>query len=310
MAGFNFQTMTIINSENFDKVTTRIDGKNVENVVKIKNDFVLLPDYIQSVSTREGADAVNCKATVDFSKLTSIVPSDDKVNYCRLEVYVTAEGAEPAAYTTAAQKGKPFWVEFTTVKGETAANIAKKVADLFEKNDVFVLNKKAINATVSGNTVVFEANQEYLRFGDIKLHICDAYTGDTNKVAALEKDSTKTSASILLNVAGTNGFGTYSHILKDLRLPTAANGAWMAPHASEAPVVGALYDQYIIEYCAPAPHSGMQTVGQKMEQHTTHVFWVKKDLSSTFKGILPATKIYTVTAKGVTEPTASTDLDA
>ena len=60
-------------------------------------------------------------------------------------------------------------------------------------------------------------------------------------------------------------------------MPTAANYQWTHIRQVETPIVGAIYDQYIIEYAAPATNDGMQCVGQRLESTTTHVFWVKHD---------------------------------
>ena len=45
----------------------------------------------------------------------------------------------------------------------------------------------------------------------------------------------------------------------------------------ETPIVGAIYNQYIVEYEAPATNDGLHAVGQRMTSHTVHVFWVKND---------------------------------
>jgi hypothetical protein len=76
---------------------------------------------------------------------------------------------------------------------------------------------------------------------------------------------------------GKNAFGTYSQIIKDLRLPTAANYQWSAIRQVETPIVGATYNQYIIEYHAPANSHPLSVVGGRLNSHTTHVFWVKND---------------------------------
>jgi len=84
-------------------------------------------------------------------------------------------------------------------------------------------------------------------------------------------------SNIVLKERGENAFGTYSQIVKDLRLPTAAN--WQPLHIRkvETPIIDAIYNQYIIEYVAPASNDGLACVGQKLESTTTHVFWVKND---------------------------------
>ena len=86
-------------------------------------------------------------------------------------------------------------------------------------------------------------------------------------------------ANIVIKERGKNAFGTYTQIVKDLRLPTAAN--WQPLHIRkvETPIVGAIYNQYIIEYVAPATNEGLGAVGQRLESTTTHVFWVKNDKS-------------------------------
>ena len=84
-------------------------------------------------------------------------------------------------------------------------------------------------------------------------------------------------ANIALKEKGANSFGTYSQIVKDLRLPTAANYQWTHVRQVETPIVGAIYNQYIIDYCAPATNEPLAVVGGRMDSHTTHVFWVKND---------------------------------
>lgn len=62
-----------------------------------------------------------------------------------------------------------------------------------------------------------------------------------------------------------------------MRLPTAANYQWTHIRQVETPIVGAIYNQYIVEYEAPATNDGLHAVGQRMTSFTTHVFWVKND---------------------------------
>ena len=69
-------------------------------------------------------------------------------------------------------------------------------------------------------------------------------------------------------------------------MPTAANTQWTHIRQAETPIVGAIYDQYIVEYAAPATNDGLQCVGQRMNSHTTHVFWVKHDLKSVWEEAL------------------------
>lgn len=293
--GLNFQTQTIINS-NLDPDSSKLNGKGTDNTylfksgktnidgvevdaLKIKRDFVFVKDCVKAIRKRAGYNAVMCKATIDFadSALLAALKTGGAKTYCRLDIYLGVEGAEPYIYSTPwVQKGMPFWIEFTVKEADEAATIAKNVADMLKKNHVFLCDKDLINVSVSGSKLILEGATEYQRFRKIEISTFDAYDDYADKVAEL--DPTKTAATdIKLDKRGKNSFGTYSQIIKDLRLPTAANYQWTHIRQVETPIVGAIYNQYIVEYEAPATNDGLHAVGQRMTSHTVHVFWVKND---------------------------------
>lgn len=293
--GLNFQTQTIINS-NLDPDSSKLNGKGTDNTylfksdktnidgvevdaLKIKRDFVFVKDCVKAIRKRAGYNAVMCKATIDFadSALLAALKAGGAKTYCRLDIYLGVEGAEPYIYSTPwVQKGMPFWIEFTVKGADEAATIAKNVADMLKKNHVFLCDKDLINVSVSGSKLILEGATEYQRFRKIEISTFDAYDDYADKVAEL--DPTKTAATdIKLDERGKNSFGTYSQIIKDLRLPTAANYQWTHIRQVETPIVGAIYNQYIVEYEAPATNDGLHAVGQRMTSHTVHVFWVKND---------------------------------
>lgn len=293
--GLNFQTQTIINS-NLDPDSSKLNGKGTDNTylfksgktnidgvevdaLKIKRGFVFVKDCVKAIRKRAGYNAVMCKATIDFadSALLAALKAGGAKTYCRLDIYLGVEGAEPYIYSTPwVQKGMPFWIEFTVKKADEAATIAKNVADMLKKNHVFLCDKDLINVSVSGSKLILEGATEYQRFRKIEISTFDAYDDYADKVAEL--DPTKTAATdIKLDERGKNSFGTYSQIIKDLRLPTAANYQWTHIRQVETPIVGAIYNQYIVEYEAPATNDGLHAVGQRMTSHTVHVFWVKND---------------------------------
>lgn len=304
--GLNFQTQTIINS-NLDPDSSKLNGKGTDNTylfksgktnidgvevdaLKIKRDFVFVKDCVKAIRKRAGYNAVMCKATIDFadSALLAALKTGGAKTYCRLDIYLGVEGAEPYIYSTPwVQKGMPFWIEFTVKEADEAATIAKNVADMLKKNHVFLCDKDLINVSVSGSKLILEGATEYQRFRKIEISTFDAYDDYADKVAEL--DPTKTAATdIKLDERGKNSFGTYSQIIKDLRLPTAANYQWTHIRQVETPIVGAIYNQYIVEYEAPATNDGLHAVGQRMTSHTVHVFWVKNDadLISTWETVL------------------------
>ena len=285
--GLNFQTQTIINSNLdpdsnnsvlFEKQSTKIDGVD-KDVLRIKRDFVFVKDNVVSIRKRKGYKPSMCKATIDFSDsaLLAALKAGGAKTYARLDIYVGIEGAEPYIYSTPwVQKGMPFWLEFTVKNGDTAATIAQNVANVIKKNHLFLCDHDLIKVTVSGNTLVLEGATEYQRFKSISISTFGTDDEFADKVAELNplNDS---ATDIVLNERGKNGFGTYSHIVKDLRLPTAANYQWTHIRQVETPIVGAIYDEYIIDYAAPATNDSLQAVGHRMTTNTQHVFWVKND---------------------------------
>lgn len=280
--GLNFQTQTIINS-NLDPDSGKVlfsTGKNQtsdsdDNVLYVKRDFQFHKDDLKgkvlTIRKKAGYDAKMCKATIDFGDLTTLIPSSGK-NYCRLDIYLSIEGAQPYIYSNPwIQKGTPFWIEFTVSSSDTGQNIAENLAKEIKKNQIFLLDKDVIKVSTSSDQLILEGATEYQRFKSISISSFEEDDEYAQEVAKLGD------TGITLNERGENAFGTYSQIIRDLRLPTAANTQWTHLRQVETPIVGAIYDQYIIEYCAPSTNDGMQAVGQRMDSYTTHVFWVKHD---------------------------------
>ena len=293
MAGLNFQTQTIINSNLdpdsgkgvvlFESKKEKVDGVE-KDIVRVKRDFLFVKDNVDCIRKRKGYTAELCEATIDFTKLTSVVPTDHAVNYLRLDIYLGVEGAEPYIYSTPwYHKGKPFWVEFLAKKGDNAQALADRLEKTIKSNHIFQVDKDLIKVTNDGaGKITLTGATEYQRFRKIEINIFEANADyadlvtelNPNKVVA--SDATDSDA-IALVTKGKNAFGTYSQIVKDLRLPTAANYQWLATRKVEIPIVGAVYNQYIIEYHAPANSHPLSVVGGRLDSHTTHVFWVKND---------------------------------
>lgn len=291
--GLNFQTCTIINSlkdadSNKDLLTAEGD------VLHIKRDFVFDKNYVKSVTKTEGYDAVPCAATVNFAGLA--------VGNYRLEVFVKYEGAEPAfgANAVSTFKGIPFWVEFSVKEG--ASDIASVVAAQIKKDHLFLIDKDILTVTPAGNVLTIEGATEYIRFKTIQI-----VNADTDEV--VEEISEGENAKIKVTQVGVNGFGTYSHLIKDLRLPTAANSSWTALRQSETPIVGVLYDQYIIEYCAPAINEGTMFVGHRGMNYTTHVFWVNQNMDG-YSNWVSAMNTLAGTSGAVTNKNEELELEA
>lgn len=298
MPGLNFQTCTIINS-NLDPDSSVKDQelfKMVGDTFMIKRDFRFTKENVCSVYHKEAQKETSCQATINFGEIVSKAP--EKNEYYRLDLVLGVEGAEPYIYSNAfIQKGIPFWVEFVVTKSNYNS-IAEVVAQSIRKNHLFRVDKDLIDVVVSGKELTLTGTTEFQRFREISVHKYDQVSEFSEPVAVM--DEKVENNPIKLNNRGTNGFGTYAHIVKDLRLPTAANYQWTHIRQVETPIIGAMYDQYIITMCAPAVNDGFSAVGQRMESTTTHVFWVNQSVSKDFKQYLE--KVATINAATNSKP--------
>lgn len=246
--GLNFYTTNIINSE--DQI----------NKLQFKKDSNIEYSY----TTTAGKNPVMDKKSVDLTN--ALTGKADE--YYRIDMYVTFEGAEsfigsdPRSYT----KGIPFWVEFNGAS--TVAEIKKAI----DKTKAFVVDTPMINVTAENKKLTFEATQEYVRIKDIKVLKFDNES----------EYSTPVSATITPDAEGKNGFGTYSYLVRNATLLTAANTAWNSK--TEMPVVGELYTQVVLTMVAPSANGSMQHVGGRSTSETIHVFWVKPSLVSNLTG--------------------------
>ena len=287
--GLNFQTCTIVNSlkdadskgKDLFSIEPVLENGKETTALKIKRDFLFIKEYIQDIRSAEGYEPKACEATIDFSGLMDSLKAEENT-YCRLDVYVKYEGAEPfyGANPLHIQKGIPFWIEFTVKPNDTAEKVAENIEKQIKKDHPFLIDKDIINVEREGSKLTLSGATEYQRFETINVSKFGLADNDAELVAELGEEG------IELVERGLNGFGTYSHIVKDLRLPTAANYQWTHIRQAETPIIDAIYNQYIIEYCAPASNEGTQFVGHRGLSHTTHVFWVKQDLVSEWEAAL------------------------
>lgn len=291
--GLNFQTCTIINSDTYYKDTTKqtFEAKNEHLIIRPGFDFEA--SNIQKVYQADGYEGEMAKVELDLAKLEQTAKT-----YYRLDIYVKVQGAEPYIYATPwIQKGRPFWVEFSLSGAKGTNTDADALVKAINREHVFQVGDDQIKATVDKTTntkIVLTATADYLRFAKVQV----VKLND-------EGDDTEVALNVEPTVKGQAAFGTYSHIIKDLRLPTNENTRWLHIRQDETPVIGTIYDQYIIEYKAPANNRPLGAVGCEVDSYTTHVFWIKHELAASFKELLKDTlkKDITVVAKNCTTST-------
>ena len=278
---FNWTTTTLINELPF--INEEMGGK----ALRIGK-HLFEKRWVESIRKAEGHKMELCKATLDMEKVKTAV-GDAAV--ARLYIYVGLEGSEESIYANDwYRKGMPLSVSFAVAD---AAVMAKAIETAVKDFNIFTKVKKVLNVKADGTNLIIEGTHEHQRLDKISVLVgtSDLFCEETAVIDwslrgaryATNADQEGAEAyalrtGVTLNQAGVNGFGTYSQLLKDLRLPTAVHNHWLSVQKDEMPIVGSVYTQYIITYYAPSTaNPSFTAVGNRSMSETTHVFWVKND---------------------------------
>ena len=278
---FNWTTTTLIN-ELPEKFMEQPLDKNKEVISdKLRIGKQLFEKrWVESIRKADGHASELCEYQLDLSKV-SFAGTD---TIARLYIYVGLEGSEESIYANDwYRKGMPLSISFA-VDNTTKSNMTKAIVDSIKTFNAFTKGKKILDVTTSeGSTVLtIKGTHEHQRIKKIAILVedKDSILGEEKVIMEYEPGHTESTAVREVK-RGINGFGTYSQLIKDLRLPTLANTNWTSPSKNEMPIVGALYTQYIITYYAPSmSNPSFTAIGNRSMSETTHVFWVKSDLIS------------------------------
>lgn len=254
----NFTTTTVINS--LEDVTS---GKPLiekeGGVIRIKRHNPFVENKIVSV-VRTNHVAPKC-ASVTVASLAEY--GSDR----RIELYVRSVGnADPMFANSLLHKGKPLFIE---IPAYTTAEDLDKIVNKY--NNLMFGGDNQIHSEVdgAGNLILTCANP-YQTITKATLSARDAKSGEFTFAANLQP------------TVNEEGFGDYDHIMKDLRLPTAANLRWKRTMEDEMPIKGASYDQFILTYRVDRGIMGLGVVGATATSETTHVFWVNSEVADDF----------------------------
>lgn len=269
---FQYTNTIVLNS--LKDVTTGLDKivKGSDNIeVRRVNKF--LKSNVSAMYKRAASDPVIGKAEFTIT--------NPGAGIYRLKLYIRLSGSQNSYYSNDfVFKGKPFVYEFKIAsKSTTATDVAKEIKRVIDKIQAFY-GDKYIKAEVAGDKLIIHGVDEYQLFTEAKIQKLNTAANNplTNEVF---EDVTK--GTITKSV---EGFGTYTHILKDLRLPTIEARKFEAVNQEELPVPGAKYNQYIIEYKVDRGLFGGAAVGQQVTSKTTHVFYVLDSLATEFETAL------------------------
>ena len=294
---FQFTTTNVLNSlkdltTGKDLITT-VDASGKEEIM-IKRIGNFKKANIESIHHTAGSEAELAAVCMD---LTNVVAKDKKY---RLNMYIgLTQGSADSRYANDLyHKGKAFSIDFEGLA--TAAETVAKLADVLKKYEIFVYGDKQLNVYSSGALLALEAVNEYQRFVRVNIEELNASAyfdmGDYKVIKSLDnikKDMANHDAVIKAGApvaeglfVGKEGFGTYSYLLHNLRLPTAARSGAFAWNKEESPVPGVIYDEYVIRYCVNRGELGLNAVGDTVKSVTTHVIYVPSALSATVKTAL------------------------
>lgn len=291
---FNFITTTIINSDKdfrSDKAlfsSISADSKHGA-ILRIKRDFTFEMPGITKVYKKVAAEPTFAEITIDCDKLIKALPATTIYPVSgRVAIYVALEGSEESVFANDFyQKGHPFSIGYILKDADvTASELATALKKTATKYNLATVGRKLFDVTASGTEVTFKCTDEYMRFKAVAI-LTDLGDSEEEVAHLFDGETDNTQDIITVVERGTNGFGTFRHLVKDLRLPTAMNTNWLALRQVERPVPGALYDQYIVYYKAPSEtNPSLVSVGHKTNSHTTHVFWVRQDISESFETVI------------------------
>lgn len=282
---------TLTNDMKGKKVRWYVDKTDANDpVLRVGRHFRFAASNVVGIYKREHNDPELAKVEIDLTAIT-------EAGFYRIAMYVRlSQGSQDSYYANDfVFKGKPFYIEFQVKQAQLAdkAALAKKVVAIAKKYMNLQYEYPLLTITANGTKVVIEATDEYQRFKVVELqelsegfnpdccHPLDVY----EPIDSLDQESDAYQGNIVYAkdatdqhlLKGKEGFGTYRHITKDLRLPTAANTRWTRIAADETPQLGGKYDEYVIYMCVNRGVMGSDAVGDLVKSRTTHVFYVLHD---------------------------------
>lgn len=269
---FQYTNTIVLNSlkdvtTGLDKIVKKSDYIEVRRVNKY------LKSNVSAIYKRVASDPVIGKAEFTIANLG--------VGVYRLKLYMRLSGSQNSYYANDfVFKGKPFVYEFRITSESTkAASIAKEIKRIIDKIQAFY-GDKYIKVEASDTKLTIHGVDEYQLFTEAKIQKLNTAANNplTNEVFEDVIEGTI--------IKSVEGFGTYTHILKDLRLPTIEARKFEAVNQEELPIPGAKYNQYIIEYKVDRGLFGGAAVGQQVTSKTTHVFYVLDSLAAEFETYL------------------------
>lgn len=222
-------------------------------------------------------------AAVPGSVKITLPATGEATELRRIKLYVRLSGSNNPYYANdLVFKGKPFIYEYKADKNaEAVAKTIKSINAAY--GDVYL-------KVTSDSTSITFTGDNYTKFTEAVVEKFEPISGDING-----GKWTPLTATVAFTEP-VNGFGTYEHIIKDLRLPTSENTAYLNANAAEMPIPGAQYTQYTVTYKNTVGVQGGGHIGDIVTAQTTHAFYVISTATSAFESAVGTDKIKTLNA--------------
>lgn len=198
----------------------------------------------------------------------------------RLKVGTFQQGLVTSIYADSQLKHvKPFFVEIEVVD---PLKVGKELADALTKQ-LNLSDFKFFTITADEtdtNKITLEGADCYTKFAEVelvKLKDVDRYS-EFQAYDPLYKWDGKYEAD---DKQASEGNGTVTRLIKDLRVPTETNHAPFAPDFGGRPIPGSKYDQYVIETITERREMGVGVVGANAESFTKQIIFANQTEVST-----------------------------
>lgn len=203
---------------------------------------------------------------------------------------IQSQGSQSAEYSRwAIHKGKPIYLEARSLTAIT--NTTSAATELVRQFNLGLkkanIDEKELTITSSTDTILVTAKTEFLRFKFIaveQMSTIGSQTGEDMEgdpasyyIAFDGTTATPAEAKFVINRPGVEGFGTYTHMINNLRMPTVEQVRFGGIFQDQLPVVGRNYTQFVIEYTKTRDITGNNVVGAPSTSKTRHTFYVADD---------------------------------
>ena len=241
-------------------------------------------DNVTSITKAKYVEPELAELSIDFSK------ANLEAGEYRLYVYIRSiDNADPLYANDFIYKGRPLYIEFKATGNATedATNFVKTAKKWIT---LLFANGQIAKVSASGAKVTIKAVNEYQRFHIAEIQKYDpnahVWSHDGAFVTLFSSDVTSDTYDedvFTMVKTGNIGFGIYSQLIKDLRLPTNANSRFFRSQPNEVPLVTGKYWEYVVTQCVERPEmQGTSVLGQYNKSITTHVIFVEEGLQDAF----------------------------